>query len=155
MTEYLAQDLQIKINVFIVKVWDKWRHKWRHKCFMTLRNIGYMHDLTHRSGRCWKCKIEKFQQIWIILVPKCFLCSNKENAYPHLMFLFTNKKVIGVWNFEVCCIKWMKKSEIIHKMISITSKNIGWYQSLVIDIISFHSVKIPFLFDLDMHWFHC
>ena len=51
------------------------------------------------------------------------------------MFLFTNKKVIGVWTFEVTCIKWMEKSEVIQKRYS---ENIGWYQSLVIDIISFH-----------------
>ena len=67
------------------------------------------------------------------------------------------KKDIGVWTFEVSCIKWMEKSDVIQNVISITSKNIGWYQSLVIDIslvidtISFHSVKIPFLFVLDMH----
>ena len=34
-------------------------------------------------------------------------------------------------------------------MISVTSENIGG--SLVIDIISFHSLKIPFLFVLNMH----
>ena len=45
----------------------------------------------------------------------------------------------------------MEKSEVIQKRDIITSKNIGDYQSLVIDIISFHSVKIPFLFVLDMH----
>ena len=49
------------------------------------------------------------------------------------MFLFTNKKVIGIWTFEVSCIKWMEKSEVIQKRYS---ENIGWY--LVIDIISFH-----------------
>ena len=51
------------------------------------------------------------------------------------MFLFTNKKVIGVLSFEVSCIKWIEKSEVIQKRYS---ENIGWYQSLVIDIISFH-----------------
>ena len=51
------------------------------------------------------------------------------------MFSFLNKKVIGVWTFEVSCIKWMDKSEVIQKRYS---ENIGWYQSLVIDIISFH-----------------
>ena len=38
----------------------------------------------------------------------------------------------------------MEKSELIQKVISITTEIIGLYQSLVIDIISFHSVKIPF-----------
>ena len=33
------------------------------------------------------------------------------------MFLFTNKKVIGVWTFEVSCIKWMEKSEVIQKTL--------------------------------------
>ena len=56
------------------------------------------------------------------------------------MFLFTNKNVIGVWTFEVSCIKWMEKSVAIQKklqwkyrLISITS---DWYHiiSLVIDI---------------------
>ena len=51
------------------------------------------------------------------------------------MFLFTNKKVIGILTFEVSCIKWMDKSEVIQKCYS---ENIGWYQLLVIDIISFH-----------------
>ena len=51
------------------------------------------------------------------------------------MFLFTDKKDIGVWTFEVNCIKWMEKSEVIQKRYS---ENIGWYQSLVTDIISFH-----------------
>ena len=58
------------------------------------------------------------------------------------MFLFTNKKVIGIWTFAVGCIKWMEKSEVIQKtlkwkyrLISITSDHII---SLVIDIISFH-----------------
>ena len=46
---------------------------------------------------------------------------------------FTNKKVMGIWNSEVKCIKWMEKSEVIQKWYS---ENIGWY--LVIDIISFH-----------------
>ena len=57
------------------------------------------------------------------------------------MFLFTNKKGIGVWTFEVSCIKWMEKSEVIQKtlqwkyrLISVTS---DWYHiiSLVPDII--------------------
>ena len=30
------------------------------------------------------------------------------------MFLFTNKKVIGVWTFEVSCIKWKEKLEVIN-----------------------------------------
>ena len=51
------------------------------------------------------------------------------------MFLFTNKKVIGVWTFEVSCIQWMEKSEVIKKRYS---ENLGWYQSPVIDIIAFH-----------------
>ena len=68
------------------------------------------------------------------------------------MFLFTNKEVIGVWTFEVSCIKWMEQLEVIQKtlqwkyrLISITS---DWYHiiSLVIDIT---------LFVFDMHWFHC
>ena len=49
----------------------------------------------------------------------------------------------------------MDKSEVIQKVIWITSENIGWYQLLVIDIISFHSVKNTILFVFDMHWFHC
>ena len=73
---YSHQDLQIKRNLFSVKVRDKWRHKRRHNLLMTLRIIGYKHCLTHWSGRCWKFKIEKFQQIWIILVPKCSSCSD-------------------------------------------------------------------------------
>ena len=50
------------------------------------------------------------------------------------MFLFTNKKVIGVWTFEVSCIKKMEKSEVIKKKRY--SENIGWYNiiSLGIDI---------------------
>ena len=57
-----------------------------------------------------------------------------------MMFLFTNKKVIGVWTFEVSCITWMEKSEVVQKtlqwkyrLISITSY---WYHiiSLVIGI---------------------
>ena len=56
------------------------------------------------------------------------------------MILFINKKVIGVWTFEVSCIKWMEKSVVVRKtlqwkyrLISITS---DWYYiiSLVIDI---------------------
>ena len=48
------------------------------------------------------------------------------------MFLFTNKKVIVIWTFEVSCIKEMEKSEIIKKRCI---ENIGWYfKSLVIDI---------------------
>ena len=38
MTEYLIyshQDLQIKRNLFSVKVRDKWRHKRRHNLLMT------------------------------------------------------------------------------------------------------------------------
>ena len=31
----------------------------------------------------------------------------------NLMFLSTYKKIIGVWTFEVSCIKWMEKSEVI------------------------------------------
>ena len=133
---YSHQNLQIKRNLFSVKVRDKWRHKRRHYLLMTLRSISYMHCLTHWSGMCWKCRIEKIQLIWIILVPK----RSSEDAYPHLMFLSKNKKVIGVWTFEVSCIKWMEKSEVIQKtlrwkyrLISITS---DWYDiiSLVIDI---------------------
>ena len=33
------------------------------------------------------------------------------------MFLFTNKKVIGVWTFEVRINKWIEKSEGIHKTL--------------------------------------
>ena len=73
---YSHQDLQIKRNLISVKVRDKWCHKRRHNLLMTLRSVCYMHCLTHWSGRCWKFKIEKFQQIWIILVPKCASCSN-------------------------------------------------------------------------------
>ena len=51
------------------------------------------------------------------------------------MLSFTNEKVLGVWSSEVKCIKWMEKSEVIQKH---NGENIGWYQSLVIDIISFH-----------------
>ena len=39
------------------------------------------------------------------------------------MFLYTNKKVIGVWTFEASCIKRMEKSEVIHKTLQ---WNIGW-----------------------------
>ena len=35
------------------------------------------------------------------------------------MFLFTNKKVIGDWTFEVSCIKWMEKSEVIQKTATV------------------------------------
>ena len=41
-------DLQIKRNLFSVKM----RDNWRHKTLLTLRNIGYMHCRTHWSGRC-------------------------------------------------------------------------------------------------------
>ena len=64
---YSHQDLQIKRNLVSVKVKDKWRHKRRHYLLMTLRSICHMHCLAHWSGRCWKFKIEKFQQIWNIL----------------------------------------------------------------------------------------
>ena len=73
---YSHQDLQMKRNLFSVKVRDKWRHKRRHTLLMTLHSICYMHCLTHWSRRCWKFKIEKFQQIWINLVSKCSSCSN-------------------------------------------------------------------------------
>ena len=43
-----------------------------------------------------KCKNEKFEQTQIILLPKYLSCSNSENAYPHLMSSFTNKKFMGV-----------------------------------------------------------
>ena len=33
------------------------------------------------------------------------------------MFLFTNKKAIGGWTFEVSFIKWMEKSEVIQKTL--------------------------------------
>ena len=93
-----------------------------------------MHCLTHWSWRCWKCKNEKVQ----LIGTKCSSCYNQENACPHLMFLFTNKKVIGVWTFEVSCIKWMEKSEVVKKVISMTSEISDWY----------HFVKIPILFAL-------
>ena len=51
--------LQIKRNLFSVKVRDKWRHKRRHNSLMTLRSIGYKHCLTHWSGRCWKIQNRK------------------------------------------------------------------------------------------------
>ena len=66
------------------------------------------------------------------------------------MFLFTNKKIIGIWTFEVSCIKWMEKSEVIQKtlqwkyrLISITS---DWYHiiSLVIDITYLFLICIEF-----------
>ena len=38
---YSHQDLQIKRNLFSVKVRDKWRHKRRHNLLMTLSCIGY------------------------------------------------------------------------------------------------------------------
>ena len=44
---YSHQDLQIKINLFSVKVRDTCRHKRHHNLLMTLRSIGYMHCLTH------------------------------------------------------------------------------------------------------------
>ena len=51
------------------------------------------------------------------------------------MFLYTNKKVIGVWTFELSYIKCMEKSEVIQKtlqwkyrLISITSDfTSDWY----------------------------
>ena len=43
---YSYQYLQIKRNLFRVKV----RDKWRHKCLMRFRNIGNMHFLTHWKG---------------------------------------------------------------------------------------------------------
>ena len=38
----------------------------------------------------------KFKHTQIILVPKYSSRSNLENAYPHLMFSITNKKVMCV-----------------------------------------------------------
>ena len=43
---YCHQDLQIKRNLFRVKVQDKCSHKRRHNLLMTLRSIGYMHCLS-------------------------------------------------------------------------------------------------------------
>ena len=63
---------------------------------------------------------------------KQFSHSNKENAYPHLMFSFTNKKVIDVWPSEVKSTKWMEKSEVIQKRYS---ENIGRYQSHIISLV--------------------
>ena len=87
-----SSGLTDKRNLFSVKMRDKWRHKLNHLCLMTLHNIGYVHCPTHWSGRCWKCKIEKkiskSELFWYQNVP--------DVAYPHLIFLFTNKKVIGV-----------------------------------------------------------
>ena len=82
-----------------------------------------------------KVSKRKFLATQIILLPKYLSRSHLENAYPHLMFSFTNKKIIGVWSSEVKCIKWMEKSEVIKKRYS---ENIDWYQPQDFDIISFH-----------------
>ena len=46
---YSHQDLQIKRNLFSVKVRDKWRHKRCHNLLMTLRSTqgGYSNIFTH------------------------------------------------------------------------------------------------------------
>ena len=43
------------------------------------------------------------------------------------------------WTFEVSCIKWMEKSEVIQKCYS---ENIGWYLFLVsIDFTTKYKIK--------------
>ena len=54
-----------------------------------------MQCLAHRT-QCKKKKHEIFQQTQIILAPKYLSRSNLENAYPHLMFSFTNEKIMGI-----------------------------------------------------------
>ena len=54
-------------------MWDKWRHKWRHKCLTMLRNKDYMHCLTHWSGRCWSSRRRLFVLILSASTCMCFL----------------------------------------------------------------------------------
>ena len=124
---YSHQDLQLKINLFSVKVRDKWRHNRRHNLLMTLRGIGYMHCLTHWSGRCWKFKIENFSKselFWYQNVPHvltkkmtthtwCF-CSQIRKL---LAFELSKWAALSEWKSQ----RWSKKCY---------SENIGWYQSL-------------------------
>ena len=41
-------------------------------------------------------------------------------------------QIIGVWTFEVSCIKWMEKSEVIQKVISITSAGLWKYHARLV-----------------------
>ena len=69
---YSHQDLQIKRNLFSVKVRDKWRHKRRHNLLMTLRSRGYTHCLTHWSGSVENSKSKNFSKselFWYQNVP--------------------------------------------------------------------------------------
>ena len=50
------------------------------------------------------------------------------------MFLLTYKKVMGVCNSEVKCIKGMEKSEVNRNKNKLYSENIVRYQSLVLFI---------------------
>ena len=79
----------------------------------------------------------------MILVPKYPLRSNKENAYPHLMFSFSNKKVIGVGSSDVQCSKYMEKSEVIQKRMLQKTKNKAPFLVLHLSISNgFVSTKI-------------
>ena len=137
LTNLWSSVLKDKRNVFSVTVQDMWHHKRRHSLLMTLRSIGYMHCLTHWSGGVENAKSKKiieFELFWYQNVPHVLT-----KKMP-MMFLSTNKKNKGVWTFEVSCISWMEKSEVIpkslqwkYRLISIIN---GWYHiiSLVIGI---------------------
>ena len=137
---YSHQDLQIKRNLFSVKVRDKWSHKRRHNLLMTLHNIGYMHCLTHWSGRCWKFKIENFSK------SDLFWCQNVPHVLTKKMTTHTWCFCSQIWKLQAFELskwaalsewksqRWSKKTlQLKYRLISITS---DWYHiiSLVTDI---------------------
>ena len=82
----------------------------------------------------------KMQERFFLANPNNF-CSlsraNYENTYPHLMFPFTNNKIMGVWSSEMKCIKWMESNYIKmwtginHSLVSFTSDWYHFYLSLI------------------------
>ena len=59
---YSHQDLQIKRNLFSVKVRDKWPQKRRQNLLMTLRSIGYSIASLTEAGGVENSKSKKFSK---------------------------------------------------------------------------------------------
>ena len=135
LTNLWSSGLKDKRNVFSVTVQDMWHHKRRHSLLMTLRSIGYMHCLTHWSGGVENAKSKKiieFELFWYQNVPHVLTKKMPTHTWcfcPQIRkikaFELSKWAAFREWRSQ----RWFQNRY---------SENIGWYQSLMADIISFH-----------------